>query len=119
MNNATYRECFEVCDEVKEARAGKKIRLRDYPAAIVMCADSWNNPTASAIARSGKVGGKRDECKKYIGACAEPHSARMVMRARPEIEVGELAFSYAYRPRTKTVIRYCRNCTDVFIVENP
>lgn len=140
MNNATYRECFEVCDEVKEARAVKKIRLRDYPAAIVMCADSWDNPTASAIERSGKVvrtsyketpeleaalsglgniGGKRDECKNYIGACAEPHSARTVMRARPETEVDELAFSYAYRPRTKTVIRYCRNCTDVFNVENP
>ena len=116
MNNATYRECFEVCDEVKEARAGKKIRLRDYPAAIVMCADSWDNPTASAIARSG---GQRDECKNYIGACAEPHSARTVMRARQGTKVDELAFSYAYRPRTKTVIRYCRNCTDVFNVENP
>ena len=140
MNNATYRKCFEVCDEVKEARAGKKIRLRDYPAAIVMCADSWEYPTASAIERSGKVvrtsyeetpelktalsalgtiGGKRDGCKNYIGACAEPHSARMVMRASPETEVDELAFSYAYRPRTKTVIRYCRNCTDVFNVVNP
>ena len=140
MNNAAYRKCFEVCDEVKEARAGKKIRLRDYPAAIVMCADSWEHPMASAIERSGKVvrtsyeetpeleavlsglgniGGKRDECKNYIGACAEPHSARTVMRARPETEVDELAFSYAYRPRTKTVIRYCRNCTDVFNVENP
>ena len=55
MNNATYRKCFEVCEEVREARAGKKIRLRDYPAAIVMCADSWDNPTVKAIERSGKV----------------------------------------------------------------
>lgn len=140
MNNATYRKCFVICDEVKEARAGKEIRLRDYPAAIVKCADSWNNPATSAIERSGKVvktsyqdtpvletalkvlgdiGGKRDECKNYIGACAEPHSARTVMKASPINDVNDLAFSYAYRPRTKTVIRYCRNCTDVFNVQNP
>ena len=141
MNNAAYRKCFEVCEEVREARAGKKIRLRDYPAAIVMCADSWDNPTVEAIERSGKVvstsyedtpvleeslknnlgviGGKRDECKNYIGACAEPHSARTVMKATPVNDVDELAFSYAYRPRTKSLIRYCRNCTDVFNVQNP
>ena len=140
MNNETYRKCFDVCDEVKAARAGKKIRLRDYPAAIVMCKDSWENPSAIAIEKSGKVvrntyqetpqleqalgnlgtiGGKRDECKNYIGACAEPHSAKAVMQEQPEADVSDLAFSCAYRPRTKTVIRYCKNCTDVFNVQNP
>ena len=140
MNNMTYRKCFDICDEVKKARADKVIRLRDYPAAIVMCADTRSNPTVSAIERSGKVthssyqdtpvleaalnalgriGGKRDECDNYIGACAEPHSARTIMRATPVSDVSNLAFSYAYRPRTKNVIRYCRNCTDVFNVKNP
>lgn len=140
MNNATYRECFEICSAVKEARTDKAIRLRDYPAAIVMCADAWENPTVNAIERSGKVvvtsyhdtpdleealntlgtiGGKRDECSNYIGACAEPHSARTVMKAISVNDVGDLAFCYAYRPRTKNVIRYCKNCTDVFNVQNP
>lgn len=140
MNNGTYRRCFEICDEVKEARAGKVIRKRDCPAAIVMCADSWVAPTSYAIEKSGKVdnssyqhtpnledalktlgdiGKKRDECKNYIGACAEPHSARTVLRNSQNIEVNDLVFSYAYRPRTKSVIRYCRNCTDVFNVQNP
>lgn len=139
MNNETYRKCFEICDEVKEARAGKKIRVSDYPAAIVKCADAWNNPSATAIEKSGKVvnnsfqdtpnleqalktlgeiGAKRDECKNYIGACAEPHSARSVLRSCHKA-ISDLAFSYAYRPRTKSVIRYCRNCTDVFNVQNP
>ena len=140
MNNDTYHECFIICDEVKEARAGKKVRLRDYPAVIVKCADSWDNPTSTAIERSGKaernsyqdtprleeslktlgdIGKQRAECKNYIGACAEPHSARSVLKEKPNKEINELAFSYAYRPRTKSVIRYCRNCTDVFNVQNP
>lgn len=140
MNNNTYRVCFDVCEEVREKRAKKEIRMRDYPAAIVSCADSWNNTIGALIERSGKVdsrsyqktpsletalcvlgniGGKRDECKNYIGACAEPHAARAVMIDHPTVLVRDLVFSYAYRPRTKTVIRYCRNCTDVFNIQNP
>ena len=140
MNNSTYRRCFDICKEVKEGQMGKEIRVRDYPAAIVSCADSWNNAPDAFIERSGKVdsrsyqktplleaalmalgsvGGKRDECKNYIGACAEPHAARAVMIEHPNVAVNDLVFSYAYRPRTKTVIRYCRNCTDVFNVQNP
>ena len=140
LNNSTFRECDIVRNEVMRARAGKEIRLRDYPAAIVSCADSWNNVGNALIGRSGKVvrssyqhtpalesaltklgaiGGKRDECKNFIGACAEPHAAKRVMESNAGATVNELVFSYAYRPRTKTVLRYCRNCTDVFNVQNP
>lgn len=140
MNNSTFRECNNVRNEVIQARAGKIIRLRDYPAAIVSCADSWNNSGNALTGRSGKVerityqntpslenalsnlgiiGGKRNECKNYIGACAEPHAAKQVMESNAGVLVNDLVFSYAYRPRTKTVLRYCRNCTDVFNVQNP
>ena len=57
--------------------------------------------------------------KNAIGACAEPHAAKAVMESSTGVPIERLVFSYAYRPRTKTVIRYCRNCTDVFNVENP
>lgn len=140
MNNRTYRECFCICDEVRAARAGKEIRMRDYPAAIVSCADSWQNYLDYATESSGKandlsyrktpvletalktlgdIGKQRDECKNYIGACAEPHAARTVMMSCNVNDVKDLAFSYAYRPRTKTVLRHCRNCTDIFEVVNP
>ena len=140
MNTETYRRCFVICKEVKKAREGKKIRWRDYPPAIVSCADSWVNYRFSIMERSGKVdnrsyrrtpdleralrvlgdiGGLRAECKNRIGACAEPHAARTVMINNPGVFVPDLVFSYAYRPRTKTVIRYCRNCSDVFNVQNP
>lgn len=140
MNLMTYAECFIICETVKKARANKKIRMRDYPAAIVACADSWQNYVACEIEKSGKVdelsykttpvledalktlgdiGKQRVGCKNYIGACAEPHAARMVMKSVNVLDVKDLVFSYAYRPRTKTVLRYCRNCTDVFDVENP
>lgn len=140
MNNSTYRVCFEICEEVKEKRAGKEIGVYDYPAAIVSCADSWVNAPDAHIEKSGKVdnrsyrktptldaalrvlgdiGRKRDECRNYIGACAEPHAARTVMSENTKVMVRDLVFSYAYRPRTKNVIRYCRNCTDVFNVQNP
>ena len=139
MNNNTYHACFDICDEVKWRRIGKEIRKRDYPAAIVSCADSWDHFNGAAIERSGKVdgrsyqktpsleaalsalgdiGGKRSVCKNYIGACAEPHAARSVMVCNPTVIIDDLVFSFAYRPRTKSVIRYCRNCTDTFNVQN-
>ena len=75
----------------------------------------------SALRTLGAIGGKRDEniCKNYIGGCAEPHAARTVMKENNIATVNGLVFSYAYRPRTKMVIRYCRNCTDVFNIQNP
>lgn len=140
MNLRTYAECFIICETVNKARANKKIRMRDYPAAIVSCADSWQNYKVCEIEKSGKVtdlsykntpvlesalrtlgdiGKQRVGCKNFIGACAEPHAARAVMASGNVLDVKDLVFSYAYRPRTKTVLRYCRNCTDVFDVENP
>lgn len=140
MNNDTYRKCFDICQEVKIARDRKEIRIRDYPAAIVSCADAWANFNNAETERSrkvvcnsynmtpklettlrvlGDIGGKRSVCKNYIGACAEPHAARAVMMKNPAVEIDDLVFSYAYRPRTKTVLRYCRNCVDVFNIQNP
>lgn len=140
MNIVTYHRCFEICEEVRKTRAGKEIRLRDYPAAIVTCAESWKNYMNCAMESSGKandlsyrktpvleaalrtlgdIGKQRVCCKNYIGACAEPHAARTVMTESNVKDVKDLAFSYAYRPRTKSVIRYCRNCTDIFDVVNP
>lgn len=140
MNIRVYRECFDICDEVRVARSGRRIRKSDYPAAIVACADSWNNRANASIEKSGKVdrnsytvtpaletalmrlgqiGGYRNECKNCIGSCAESHAARAAMKSNPKVAVSDLVFSYAYRPRTKMVIRYCRNCTDAFNVSNP
>lgn len=142
MNLATYRKCDEIRQEVLTARNGKKVRKQDYPAAVVSCADSWGNfqnaieetsgkvdsksyeqtpDLEAALKALGEIGSKRDEniCKNYIGGCAEPHAARSVMKKNNTATVNGLVFSYAYRPRTKMVIRYCRNCTDVFNVQNP
>lgn len=140
MNIATYRKCFDICDKIREARKGKKENNRDYRHVIVSCADSWLNysntfigesgkvdsstynqaPTLrSALETLGKIGMKRNGCKNYIGACAEPHAAKSVIEKYPTVAVNELVFSYAYRIRTKNVIRYCRNCTDIFNVQNP
>lgn len=140
MNINTYYKCFDICEEVKIARDRNKIRIRDYPAAIVSCADAWANYVSAETGRSGKVdrdsyymapkletalrilgdiGSIRTVCRNPIGACAEPHAARAVMMKNPATEINDLVFSYAYRPRTKTVLRYCRNCTDVFNIQNP
>jgi len=141
MNNEAYRKCFEICDNGREKRVGKKIDVHDYPAAVVACTSAWHlwdkaiKATSGKVVSNsyhktpdlekalvdnlGKVGSKRAECNNYIGACAEPHAAREVMKDIPGVTVDVLVFSYAFRPRTKTVIRYCRNCTDVFNVQNP
>ncbi len=140
MNIDTYNKCFDICQKVRIARVGKKTQIWDYPAAIVSCADAWANYVSAATGCSGKVdcrsyrmtpkleialrvlgdiGCIRVACRNHIGACAEPHAARAVMMKNPATKVDDLVFSYAYRPRTKTVLRYCRNCIDVFNIQNP
>jgi hypothetical protein len=141
MNTITYRKCFEICDEVRKKHIGKKIDVHDYPASVVSCADCWANHVTAITNTSGKVnqtsyqktpelekalteklgriGSKRNECHNYIGACAEPHAAREVMLQNTASIVDTLVFSYAYRPRTKMVMRYCKNCTEVFNIKNP
>ena len=140
MNIETYHKCFEICQKVKIARAGKVIRKWDYPAAIVSCADAWANYANAEIESSGKaacnsyhktpkletalkalgdIGSQSSICNNYIGACAEPRAARIVMEKNPAIQVANLVFSYAYRPRTKTVLRHCRNCVNIFNIQNP
>lgn len=140
MNLRTYRECFDICDDVRMKRAGKKIDVHDYPAAVASCASSWDTNDLAAVQTSGKVvktsykkvpelesvlttklgsiGTNQGLCKNYIGACAEPHAAREVIKDNPNAKVDDLVFSYAYRPRTKSVIRYCKNCLEVFNVQN-
>ena len=140
MNIKTYRVCFDICDMVNEKRKKGKAEVHDFPAAAVACAVSWDKYCCSIINTSGKVvktsfhktpsleaslnalgtiGSKRNGCNNYIGACAEPHAARSVLEVNPGIAVKNLVFSYTYRPRTKTMIRYCGNCTKVFNVQNP
>ena len=141
MNLMTYRMCFDICDDVRMKRAGKRIDVHDYPAAVASCASSWDNYNLAVTKTSGKVvktsygktpelgnaltvklgiiGTNQGLCKNYIGACAEPHAAREVIKENPNVKVNDLVFSYAYRPRTKSVIRYCKNCLEVFNVQNP
>lgn len=141
MNLRTYHECFDICDDVRTKRAGKKIDVHDYPAVVASCASSWDNYDLADTQTSGKVvktsynkvpelesvltaklgtiGTNHGLCKNYIGACAEPHAAREVIKDNANAKVDDLVFSYAYRPRTKSVIRYCKNCLEVFNVQNP
>ena len=140
MNIRVYHECFEICNKLKTSSSRQRLRLRDYPAAEVACSNSWCNINNALIAKCGKVDSKtyrdvpvletalanlgcigsiRSQCKNRIGSCAEPHAAKAVILLNPKVNVDDLVFSYAYRPRTKSVIRYCRNCTDVFNVINP
>ena len=141
MNLMTYRKCFDICDNVRIKRSGKKMDVYDYPSAVASCASSWENYDLASTQTSGKVvktsynkvpelesvltiklgtiGTNQGLCKNYIGACAEPHVAREVIKNNPYVKVNDLVFSYAYRPRTKSVIQYCKNCLEVFNVQNP
>ncbi len=140
MNIDAYHKCFDICQKVKLARTGKVIRKWDYPAAIVSCADDWANYANAETENSGKaasnsyhktpnletvlsalgdIGSRSSICGNYIGACAEPRAARIVMEKNPAKQVSDLVFSYAYRPRTKSVLRYCRNCVSIFNIQNP
>ena len=141
LNTRVYRKCFAICAGVL-AKFGKrkKIDVHDYPAMVVACSSSWADYFWAEVECSGKVnrdsyrmvpdleaalnslgqiGTKRGDCNNYIGACAEPHAARAVLVQNGPMPVNQLVFSYAYRPRTKSVERYCRNCTTIFNVINP
>ena len=140
MNSRTYFKCFDICEEVMKNRAGRRIRNRDYPAAVVFCAPSVNNYSSAMWATSGKVsrnsyastpslewelqrlgniGSQGHGCDNRIGACAEPHAARKILLRYPQNSVSQLAFSLAFRPRTKLIVPYCLNCLSIFNVHNP
>lgn len=140
MNLRAYIKCFEICDDVMKIRAGKTMRKKDYPAAVVYCSPSISAYRSALYATSGKVvynsyastpnlenelqrigpiGSQSPLCDNYIGACAEPHAAHNVLIAHPQVGVKQLVFSYAFRPRTKMILPYCLNCKSVFNVQNP
>lgn len=128
--------CKNIRNEVERTRkkTGVNNGIRDYPAVAVVAAD--RGLTFSGKGRSckvqyreyddtpklknklqslGVIGKKRRECENIIGACAEPHAAHRVLRHFGQsMNLSQLVFSVAYRPRTMEKIEYCDNCKLTF-----
>jgi hypothetical protein len=64
----------------------------------------------------GPLARKRNN--NYLGNCAEVHASNKVLKQTPIIELDQIVFSLAYRPRTLQVIDYCQNCLDTFNISN-
>ena len=129
--------CKDIRVEVKRTRekTGVTNGIYDYPAVAVVASDVQlthssrgrsgkvysskeyhDAPTLEKKLQSfGKIGKKRAVCDNTIGACAEPHAARKVIKHfKQRIALKRIVFSTAYRPRTMEVIDYCKNCKDTF-----
>ena len=113
-------------------RRRRSPRIWDYPAVVVSC--KMNNgdnriyngksskPTSGmyeplleiALTQLGGVGQQsRNGCPYTIGNCAEPHAANKLLKDT-HVELDQILFSTALRPRTRQVIPYCANCRAVF-----
>jgi hypothetical protein len=64
----------------------------------------------------GTLAWKRN--KNYLGNCAEVHASNKVLKQNNIVQLDQIVFSLAYRPRTLQVIDYCQNCLDTFNISN-
>lgn len=110
---------------------GKKPKRNDYPAAVVVCTDNSglyscggsNHVTANyynttptlknKLNSLGHIGDYSKLCANKIGACAEPHAARNMIK-KHSCKLGNLFFSFTRRPRTMEKIRPCKNSRNTF-----
>lgn len=67
----------------------------------------------SMLGEIGKVSLKTN-CKNIIGKCAEVKAANNVLKLEKRLEIDELLFTNAIRPRSLEVIPRCNNCKTVF-----
>ena len=71
----------------------------------------------NSLERGKKIGDMRHN--NIIGHCAEPHAANSTMNSfhndmHKDMQLKEVFFSEAKRPRTMEVIPTCQNCLDTF-----
>ena len=102
-------------------------KRREHPAAIIGAGKSYYKK----IDRSGPIspnsifGKLRIELLKIgdlysrvngncIGCCAEVNAANTVLHKLPYLNLGEIEFSNARRPRTMQIIPACKNCKITF-----
>ena len=125
----------------KSSKRGKTVYRKnviwDYPAVAVTSFDINGNYTCSNYSRtvyqtsynnilSSKLNSLHPSKKigdslngNLIGHCAEPHAANRTMnqfrkRNHKNLQLDEVFFSMAIRPRTMEVIPYCKNCINTF-----
>lgn len=60
-----------------------------------------------------------ENTRNIIGNCSEQHAGNNYMRKYAEMNVANLHFSEAIRPRTMEVIQPCANCKKIFPTLNP
>lgn len=66
--------------------------------------------TIDVIGRQSKLTGS----KNVIGKCAEAKMANHILNANKKLEISDIIFTVAIRPRTLEKIDRCPNCTHVF-----
>ena len=135
---ATRVEYEKECKKTKSSRTSYKSNIIwDYPAVAVTSFDINGNYTCSNYSRLAyqnsynqiltnklnnldpvkRIGDTRD--RNIIGHCAEPHAANRTMNSynkekHRDMQLSEVFFSSAKRPRTMEVIHTCKNCKDTF-----
>jgi hypothetical protein len=134
----TRVEYEKVCKKTRSSRTSYKSNVVwDYPAVAVTSFDINGNHTCSNYSRLAyqssyntiltnklnsidpvkRIGDNRNGT--IIGHCAEPHTANQTMNSyrkkqKKDLQLSEVYFSSAKRPRTMEIIQTCQNCKDTF-----
>lgn len=132
LNRAAIIKAGTIRNKVTTRAKGKNPRLKDYPAAVVSCSIigssnhkedysrpcqnySYKEPILGALSKVGQIGAKSSFCHNYIGNCAEPHAANLLLKGlRKTPSIVDFVFGDTIRPRTMQVLPYCKNCKKTF-----
>lgn len=147
LNHIVDDYALQICVDVVEKKGSAIKTINDYPAIVVAAKSkydvmnnhttdfvvvnqnynwfesNWNKKFLDLLKNKGFTLGakrfdtiaKRDYC---FGNCAEQHAVNDLLTLHSSVDIKEIVFSKAIRPRTGEIRLYCQNCCDLFGLKN-
>ena len=143
LNNIVMDYAVQICNNVLRRRGKQNISYFDYPAIVVAAKpfrdttkykeltntvvvssnydwneSSWNIKFLNLLKDNNvELGSQHPEItntSNTFGNCAEQHAVNDLLSRYPDINVKNIEFSKAIRPRTGEIRPYCQNCKLLF-----
>jgi len=134
-------EAWHAANEIEESVTGFYLRInrnpnwKIYPSVVAACCTKYKNNKTYIDTTHKRYAGPIDKRLKQklcelgrighkptmnpidgntIGHCAEQHAANNLLKEQNNVQLGDIFFGAAFRPRTGECKEPCENCTYVF-----
>ncbi|QXC37228.1 hypothetical protein I6L40_15105 [Aeromonas sp. FDAARGOS 1410] len=109
------RQRYTKYDLVACSIAGKHGKFFAFGTSLKVLS-SYNKKLHNKLIKLGKIGtpSNHPESDNIIGKCAEVKTANHIINANKKLEILDITFTAAIRPRTLEKISRCPNCVYVF-----